>query len=142
MSPESPRPPGVVGVLLDGERFLLIRRAEGIPAGGWWTPPSGRIETGETPPEALVREMREELGISVEAINQLWTCPNFDGESELYWWLCRIVSGEITPDPSEVAEVRWCSLPEMRELTPTFPDDVHFFAHVLPNLELGDIGRP
>lgn len=133
---ESSLPAAVVCVLLDGKRFLLIHRAEGIPAAGWWTPPSGRIEPGETQQQAIVREMYEELGITVEAVSHVWTCPNYDGGFELYWWLCRIVSGRITPNPAEVAEARWCSLVEMRDLTPTFPDDVRFFADILPTLEV------
>ena len=136
MEVESLRRQAVVGVLLDGERFLLIRRAEGIPAGGWWAPPSGTLESGETQQQTLVREMYEELGIRVEALCHIWTSVSFDGTSDLYWWLCRIVSGRIIPDPSEVADVRWCNLSEMKQLTPTFPDDIHFFAEVLPGLEL------
>ncbi len=128
-------PPGVVAVLVEGERFLLVRRADGVPAGGWWAPPSGRIEPGESPQQALVREMHEELGITVEPIRHVWTCPNFDGRSELYWWLCRPVSGTLAPEPAEVAEVRWCNLAEMRRLAPTFPEDVRFFADILPGLD-------
>lgn len=128
-------PAGIVAVFVDGDRFLLIRRAEGIPSGGWWTPPSGGIEPGETPQQAVVREMREELGLSVEQIAHVWTCPSYDGKWQLYWWLCRTVDA-ITPEPAEVAEVRWCTLAEMRQLSPTFPDDLRFFTDVLPGIDL------
>lgn len=67
-----------------GERFLLIRRAAGIAAEGWWTPPSGRIETGKSPQEALIREMQEELGIAVKPVAHVWTCTGYDGMA-LYW---------------------------------------------------------
>lgn len=134
VDPDSPA--GIVGVFVDGDRFLLIRRAEGIPAGGWWTPPSGGIEPGETPQQAVVREMREELGLSVEPIAHVWTCPSYDGKWQLYWWLCRAGDAAITPDPAEVAEVRWCTLAEMRELSPTFSDDLRFFTDVLPGIDL------
>lgn len=134
-------PAGVVGVLVDGDRFLLIRRAQGIPAAGWWTPPSGRIEPGESPHQAVVREMREELGVAVEAVAHVWTCPSQDGAWTLHWWLCRAVDATITPNPGEVAEVRWCTLGDMRELTPTFPDDLRFFADVLPGVDLDSISE-
>lgn len=49
----------------------------------------------------------------------------------------RLPKAPITPNPAEVAEVRWCTLAEMRELTPTFPDDLHFFAEVLPGIDVG-----
>ena len=127
-------PEAVVGVIHDAGRFLLIRRADGIPAGGWWTPPSGRVEPGETQPEALVREMREELGLEVAPLRHIWTCPSSDGRWVLNWWLAEADDLATTPDPAEVAEVRWCTVDELRALSPTFADDVRFFVEVWPTI--------
>ncbi len=127
-------PEAVVGVIHDAGRFLLIRRADGIPAAGWWTPPSGRVEPGETQPEALVREMREELGLEVTPLRQVWTCPSSDGRFVLSWWLAEADDVTTTPDPAEVAEVRWCTVDELLELSPTFADDVRFFVDVWPTI--------
>jgi 8-oxo-dGTP diphosphatase len=134
MSAGSGIPEAVVGVIHDAGRFLLIRRADGIPAGGWWTPPSGRVEPGETQPEALVREMREELGLEVTPLRHIWTCPGSDGRFVLNWWLAEADDLATTPDPAEVAEVRWCTVDELRALSPTFADDVRFFAEVWPTI--------
>lgn len=54
--------------LVDGDgRVLLARRPKGKAMAGFWEFPGGKLDEGETPEEALVRELREELGIEAEA---------------------------------------------------------------------------
>jgi len=51
---------------LDGTgRFLLLRRSQRVSNPGWWTFPGGRVEPGETPRAAAVRELQEETGLTV-----------------------------------------------------------------------------
>jgi 8-oxo-dGTP diphosphatase len=55
-----------VGVILDADRNVLIaRRAQHSHQGGLWEFPGGKVETGELPLGALLRELREELGIVI-----------------------------------------------------------------------------
>jgi 8-oxo-dGTP diphosphatase len=55
-----------VGVILDADRNVLItRRAEHSHQGGLWEFPGGKVETGEMPLSALMRELHEELGIVI-----------------------------------------------------------------------------
>ena len=68
----SPGPGKIVLVaacaLIDEDgRVLLTRRPEGKAMAGLWEFPGGKIDAGETPEAALVRELREELGITVQA---------------------------------------------------------------------------
>lgn len=57
-------------VLLDGDgRVLLAQRPQGKSLAGLWEFPGGKIEAGERPEDALVRELKEELGIEVAVSN-------------------------------------------------------------------------
>ena len=53
-------------VVIQNGRVLLTRRADGQHLAGMWEFPGGKLEDGESPEEALVRECREECGIEVE----------------------------------------------------------------------------
>lgn len=54
----------VAGILWQDGRFLAVRRPEGKPLAGFWEFPGGKVEPGESLGEALVRELREELGLT------------------------------------------------------------------------------
>jgi 8-oxo-dGTP pyrophosphatase MutT (NUDIX family) len=63
----------VGGVAVAGGRVLLHR----IEDGDFWAMPGGRLEVGETAAECLVREMQEEIGVTVEVDGMLWLIENF-----------------------------------------------------------------
>ena len=66
----------VAGVIRDARgRILLARRTEGRDLAGLWEFPGGKREPGESPEGALVRELREELGIEAEVGDHLITVP-------------------------------------------------------------------
>ncbi len=48
-------------------RVLIAQRPEGKHMAGWWEFPGGKVADGESDPEALVRELREELGVESPA---------------------------------------------------------------------------
>ena len=121
-------------VLRRGARLLVIRRAPGVILPGYWTPPSGRIEPGETQEEALVREAEEELGVEATPIAKVWECPMEGDDIPLHWWTARIGPCELRPDPGEVADTRWVTREEFLRLEPIFAEDRDFVAHVLPTL--------
>ncbi len=107
----------VAGVISDESgRLLACKRPEGKHLGGKWEFPGGKVEPGETPASALVRELEEELGIVVEPLRPL-TSVIWDygrGPIRLLPWLCRIAAGE--PQPREHSEIRWCAGEELDAL--------------------------
>jgi len=54
----------VAGIVWRGPEYLAVQRPEGGRMAGWWEFPGGKIEKGESREEALVREFREELGVT------------------------------------------------------------------------------
>lgn len=66
----------VAGVIVDARgRILLARRTEGRDLAGLWEFPGGKVDPGETPEQALVRELREELGIDAEVGESVIVVP-------------------------------------------------------------------
>ncbi len=99
----------VAGLILDDAgRLLACKRPEGKHLGGKWEFPGGKLEPGEDPAAALVRELEEELGIVVvpgEPLTPIvWDYGR--GPIRLHPLLCRIASG--VPHPHEHSEIRWC----------------------------------
>lgn len=103
----------VAGLILDPERGLLAcRRPPGKPLAGKWEFPGGKIEPGETPAQALVRELEEELGIAIIVGESLTPVIHDDGHGpiRLIPLVCRVVGG--VPEAREHSEIRWCQLSE------------------------------
>lgn len=100
----------VAAALVDGDgRLLVQRRPEGRPMAGLWEFPGGKIEAGETPEEALVRELAEELAIDVEAACLAPACFASDtlGDKHLLLllYVCRKWRG--TPQAVHASALRW-----------------------------------
>ncbi len=110
----------VVAAALDDAqgRILLQQRAPGRAMAGLWEFPGGKVEAGETPEAALMREIQEELGISLDqaALSPACFASEALGERHmiLLLYLCRSWRGE--PAPLDAAALRWTTLAEMRTL--------------------------
>ena len=104
----------VAGLILDpAGRLLACRRPPGKHLGGLWEFPGGKIEPGETPEHALVRELGEELGITVSPGQRLTPVVHDYGRGpiRLIPIACTILNG--SPEPREHSEIRWCRPDEL-----------------------------
>ena len=96
------------GVIMDGEKVLLCRRPMGKPLeGGKWEFPGGKLEKGETPQQALKRELKEELDIETETGALLDARIKTYGDKTilLLFYESRVVQGEIKA--LEHSEIRY-----------------------------------
>ena len=90
-----------------GGEFLLAQRPAGKPYPGYWEFPGGKIEHGEDPRGALVRELREELGIEVRDatpwITRVYAYTH--ATVRLHFW--RVTRWDGEPQPLEDQAIRW-----------------------------------
>lgn len=116
----SPRPLlGVGGLIFDGPRILLIERGQ-EPLKGYWTLPGGLVEPGERLEEALVREMKEETGLDVEAGPVLVIFERILRDAEdkpeyhyvIIDYLCSVAGG-VMQAADDVARAAWVAEDEL-----------------------------
>ena len=96
----------VAAVIRDNDRIFATQRGYGNYK-GWWEFPGGKIEAGETPQEALKREIREELDTLVEVGNLIacveYDYPEFHLSMDCFW--CTILEGNLHLNEAE--DARW-----------------------------------
>ncbi len=98
------------GALVDPDgRVLLARRREGSQMGGLWEFPGGKLEDGETPEEALVRELDEELSIETQksclSPIAFASCAAGDAHLLMPLFVCRKWNG--VPEPRAHDAITW-----------------------------------
>lgn len=106
----------VAAVILRDDRVLAARRSEDMSLPNRWEFPGGKVEAGESPSSALVRELREEIGCTVEVGSAIETTRHAYpfATISLATFYASVVIGE--PKPSEHAELRWCTADELSSL--------------------------
>ena len=111
-----------VGVLLQGEEFLLTSRPEGKVYAGYWEFPGGKLEAGESVEQALRRELQEELGITIGAA-QIWKTQMVDYPHALVrLHFCKVWDWQGELQMREAQSHAWQSLPVA--VTPVLPGTI------------------
>jgi 8-oxo-dGTP diphosphatase len=104
-------PAGVGAAIVRDGRVLAARRRATRSGAGPWEFPGGKVEPGESEPQALVRELREELSVDVQVLDPLGRVPLPDG-GELSVCLCRLVGGRVQAGHDH-DQVRWLTADEL-----------------------------
>lgn len=104
----------VAGLVVDGERLLLTQRRADQAMGLAWELPGGKVEPGEAPEEALVRELGEEIGVTPR-VGRIWEVlfhryPDFDLLMLIY--PCALAAGD-RPTCLQVKDLAWVAPAEL-----------------------------
>ncbi len=96
----------VAALIRDGKRVFATARGYGDYK-GWWEFPGGKVEPGESPEDAVVREIREELDSEISVDEYISTIeydyPEFHLSMRCYW--CSLISGNLVLKEAE--DARW-----------------------------------
>jgi 8-oxo-dGTP diphosphatase len=104
----------VAGVVIDEDgRALVIQRRDN----SHWEPPGGVLERNETITDGLLREVREETGLTVEPVALTGVYKNMARGVVALVFRCRMVSGQLTEN-SEVRGFRWVRQSDVPEIMP------------------------
>lgn len=103
--------------------ILLSRRPEGRHMGGFWEFPGGKVEENESLRQALIRELKEELGIDARIGEKILSTTHREESLsiDLHFFEARIIGGR--PQPLDHQEIRWVKPKDLGNF-PTPPADL------------------
>lgn len=109
----------VAAAIVDADgRVLVQQRPPGKPMAGLWEFPGGKVEPGERPEAALIRELHEELGISVEAacLAPATFASDSIGERHLILLLYALRKWQGVPEARHASALKWAYPLELHRL--------------------------
>lgn len=116
------------------QEFLLISSKKDFDEfTGFYYPPGGHLKKGEDEKQALIREIKEELGIEVEPIEKITESPGDVPNQMTHWWKCSIDNVSFILNKDEIADVRWFSEEEIKNSEKIWPATKNFFKDFIFN---------
>ena len=103
-------------IVLKDRRVLVARRAQGQKNAGMWEFPGGKVESGESGPQALVRECCEELGVTIRVHGAFMDVTHEYPELTVHLTLYEAEIAQGEPKKLEHNDIRWITVKEMDEL--------------------------
>jgi 8-oxo-dGTP diphosphatase len=126
------------GIIVDAGRVLVCRRRSDQPHPSQWEFPGGKREPGESMPECLRRELREELGIEAEVGAEVWrTDYVYPGRALVRLVFFLVVAYRGTIENRVFAEARWAAVDALAQL-----DFLEADRELIERLAHGEISLP
>jgi 8-oxo-dGTP diphosphatase len=113
-SPAMPNQIVVAGAVIAESMVLVAQRLRPPELAGRWELPGGKVADGETEPEALARELAEELGIEVAVGQRLGADIALNATTTLRAYQVRLIRGE--PHPHDHAALRWVAAADLHDI--------------------------
>lgn len=107
----------VVGAaIIKEEKVLAMQRSEQMTLPGMWEFPGGKVEANETEQEALIREIKEELNVTINILDYINEASyDYDfGTVQLKVYTAEIISGQITLE--EHSDGKWVTADELKNI--------------------------
>ena len=114
----------VAALIWDGDRFLACQRPANKERGLLWEFVGGKVEPGETREQALIRECREELAITVRVDDIFMEVTHEYPDLTVHLALFHAAIADGTPQMLEHNDLRWVTIQEMDELAFCPADEV------------------
>ena len=114
----------VAALIWDGDRFLACQRPANKERGLLWEFVGGKVEPGETREQALIRECREELAITVRVDDIFMEVTHEYPDLTVHLTLFHAAIADGTPQMLEHNDLRWVTIQEMDELAFCPADEV------------------
>jgi 8-oxo-dGTP diphosphatase len=104
----------VAGAVICGSTVLVARRLRPPALAGHWELPGGKVAAGETEPDALARELAEELGVEVRVGERLGGDIPLNAATTLRAYRVSLIRGE--PRPHDHGALRWVTAAELHDI--------------------------
>ena len=140
ISPRPIQPDGrvhgvAVAVRREDGKWLMVRRSKNVGSPLKVCFPGGTVEPEESQEEAVVREMKEELGLKVRPLKRVWSYEFPNKPLTLFGWIAELEDGsEMSVNEDEIAEIFWMDAKEGSSHPDGMPTNRDFIACLSANV--------